>query len=304
MRNIIFACAITATLISGCHSSSKQTGDSTISDSAINDSTATNLVDTRFEVDSIVFNKQASTSIKSHIYVDWPCGNDSLAQSVKSAIAGLLADCYLPQTNGDDDCKKAYPIYKGSFLKGKQMIDYYGNGSAKYMKSSQDEQCAFMGNDSSDVPPYCNEIEIRKGEETNKYLTYDFTKYCELGGAHGSFSSYSINFDKRTRKLIKSAINPAKSKSMQAILRKGVMQYLKDCGEDVTDATLNSCLMLSDGNTIPLPEHSPWIANDSVNFVYQQYEIAPYAVGLISFKLPVKAIEPYLSKEMKAMLND
>lgn len=293
-----------AALISGCHSSSKHAGDSTITDSTIADSTYTNSANTRFEVDSITFTKQASSSIKGRIFIDYPCGNDNLAQSVKSTIAELLAACYLPQVNGDDDCKKAYPIYKGSCLKGQQMVNYYGNGIIKYMKSAQDEQREFMDDQSSELPSYYNEINIRKGEETGKYLTYDFTEECYLGGAHGSYYYYSVNFDKRTSKPIKRAINPAKVKSMQPILRKGVMQYLKDCNEDVTDANLNSFLMLPDGKTIPLPEHTPWITNDSIDFVYQQYEIAPYAVGLISFKLPVKDVEPYLTKEMEAIVKD
>ncbi len=303
-RLIIIPVCVLAAIFSGCHSSSKQASDSTATDSAIADSAYTNSANTRFDVDSITFNKQASSTIKCRIFIDYPCCDDSLAQSVKTTIAELLAACYLPQVNGDDDCKKAYPIYKGSCLTGQLMANFYGNGIIKYMKSAQDEQREFMDDQTSELPSYYNEINIRKGEETRKYLTYDFTEECYLGGAHGSYYYYSVNFDKRTAKPIKKAINPAKVKSMQSILRKGVMQYLKECNQDVTDANLNSFLTLSDGKTIPLPEHSPWITNDSIDFVYQQYEIAPYAVGLISFKLPIKDVEPYLTKEMKAILND
>lgn len=302
--NLYFACiiAISGCLIS-CHSSSKQAIDSTTEDSMVSDSIAIGSAsNTGLEVDSIIFSKKQSSTITCRICIDFPRGDGNLDNAVKSAIAQQLASCYLPQVNGDDNEKKAYPVYKGDPTEGKKMVDYYGNGIIRYLKSSQEEQMSYM-DEPTEKPSLCDEISIRKGAETGKYLTYDFTEYCDLGGAHGSFKSYSINIDKRTSKLITRAIDTRKMKSMQSILRKGVMQYLKECDESVNNDNLNSYLTL-DGNTIPLPEHSPWVENDSISFVYQQYEIAPYAMGLISFKLPIKEVAPFLTKEMKAMLKD
>ncbi|MBQ2333538.1 MAG: DUF3298 domain-containing protein, partial [Prevotella sp.] len=36
---------------------------------------------------------------------------------------------------------------------------------------------------------------------------------------------------------------------------------------------------------------------------YQQYEIAPYAAGIISFIIPYEKIMPYLVPEIKAVIE-
>jgi len=90
------------------------------------------------------------------------------------------------------------------------------------------------------------------------------------------------------------------------MIRRGIVNYFHDCGEtDANVSNINDYLMLPEESKgmIPLPVNTPHVDKDSVSFIYQQYEIASYAVGLVNFKVALKDIKPYLTKEGKAMVE-
>lgn len=62
-------------------------------------------------------------------------------------------------------------------------------------------------------------------------------------------------------------------------------------------------LIDEDVNHIPLPAWAPYLTHQGVAFAYQQYEIAPYAAGIISFIIPYEKIMPYLVPEIKAVIE-
>ena len=72
--------------------------------------------------------------------------------------------------------------------------------------------------------------------------------------------------------------------------------------EQITDAQLNDYLFIENG-IIPLPSSSPYLAKYGVHFIYQQYEIGPYAMGLVSFTVPLDKIKPYLTAEALKLLK-
>lgn len=81
---------------------------------------------------------------------------------------------------------------------------------------------------------------------------------------------------------------------MQPLLREGLATYLRDNGAETTiDDLLKSDTFISDGQ-IPLPSTNPYLTADGVKFVYQEYEIGPYAIGTPTFTIPLKDIQPFI----------
>lgn len=279
----------------GCKQSTpKQESDSISSDTIVFEARP-------LAVDSIKYSEETSDStIESFVCVDFPLGDDSLALAVKKFIGNELAKLYIPQKSGEDKYERKYPVYKGSVLKGQQMVNYYGKGTLQFFAESQKDMMEFLEQDGEDKPHYLEKINIRKAEDTPYYVTYSVTDESYEGGAHGSYSFYYVNISKRTNKPVYQMVDSTRVRDLQPLLRKGAIWYFKQCGEtNITDATLKNYLQLSDNGLIPLPEHTPWLKNDSLNFVYQQYEIASYAAGPVSFNIAYKDIEPYLTKEAK-----
>ena len=301
---IILILAITFT-ITGCKNTSQKQNTDTIPDSASQNipldtvATANTLGDT-LTTNRITYDKSQDSTIKSIIRLDYPTGNDSISIAVKTFLARQLASLYLPQTNGEDAYIHKYPVYKGSIFRGQQMVGHYGKGTLQYLSDSQKEMLKDMGDSADHIPFLNNETTLRKEEETADYITYRITRDTYLGGAHGSYLYYCVNISKHTLKPIEQTIDTTRLKALQPLLRKGICRYLRECGENVTNTNLNTYLFLPENELIPLPAFTPWLSKEGVNFVYQQYEIAPYALGLVSFTIPYKQIRTFFFKELKA----
>lgn len=238
------------------------------------------------------------SSLTCNISVDWPTENDALAMGVRQYIAEELAACYLPTMQEEDT--KAYPKYKGSTDDIRKMLDFYCQGTMKMLRETLTE---FKNDGREDLPQLACEIKIRKAAEKDKYVTYTITTYNYLGGAHPSSSGSSAIISKITNKEVKKIVDESQLKILQPLLRKGLVTYFKDCGEtDVTEETVKDLLLLT-GNLIPLPVSTPTLEADGVHFIYQQYEIAPYAVGMPEFVIAYKDIIPYLTQEAKDILQ-
>lgn len=124
-----------------------------------------------------------------------------------------------------------------------------------------------------------------------------------LGGAHGSSSIEVANILKPSGKRLTQTIDTLKLKEMQPMLRKGVLAYINaNSDSSITDSSLNDYLLI-EGNLIPLPATLPYLAADGLHFVYQQYEIAPYAMGIITFTVPYAEAKSFMTAEAKAQVE-
>ena len=284
--------------VMGCKTSTpKQTQDSIQTDSDT-------VLEQAFTVDSISFHETIDSSLECMIIVDYPHANDSLSAGVKKFIARELAALYMPKERTDDETViRKYPVYKGDLNNGKQVVDFYGKGTMKYLLDNRKEMEEFYTH-MDEFPLLYQKIKIGKWEGKPGYITYGITDERDMGGAHGSYNFYYVNISKKTYKPVDNMVDSTRIRALQPLLRKGVLWYLKECGEEtVTDATLNGYLILPKDSLIPLPVHTPWLQNDSLHFVYQQYEIASYAMGPVSFNIAYKDIKSFLTKEAKALLK-
>lgn len=248
---------------------------------------------------------QEDSTMEYALSVDYPQGDDSLAIGARQLVARELAALYMPQENEmEDEYRKRYPAYKGSIDNGQVLVDFYGKGSMGYLMDNRKEMRKLFG-EGEELPPLYQKATVCKVAETDRYVTFSITDEINMGGAHGAFRSHNVNLSKRTFAPVDHPVDTTQVKALQPLLRKGVLEYMKDAGEtDATDATLNNLLTLELNGLIPLPAHAPYAEGDSLCFVYQQYEIAPYAYGLVNFKIAYKDIKPYLSPEGKALFKE
>lgn len=265
-----------------------------------NDSIIVDSVDT-LAVDSIVYHATKDSTISSDIIVDFPQGSDSISIGVRSFIADKLAQLYLPLSCNPEASGK-YKPYNGDIDKTQAVVDYYGKGTLNYMISEQAEMIKLMSENESEgfiptIPRMNNELNIRKSYENDKYITYHITSYCYLGGAHGSLLDYSVNISKVSGKPLTETVDTLKTKDIQPLLRKGILSYIRKYDKNVNEKNLTSYLFIENG-IIPLPNNAPCLAEDGIHFAYQQYEIGPYAMGIIEFTIPYAEIKPYLCKEV------
>jgi hypothetical protein len=85
----------------------------------------------------------------------------------------------------------------------------------------------------------------------------------------------------------------------------GVLRYFKENNIEMnSDEELADYLQVEDINRIPLPANPPYLTTTGVMFCYTQYEIAPYAAGIISFEIPYDQILPFLTDEAKALIPE
>lgn len=290
--------ALVASIMMGCKASSTKA-------QAANDVKEAQAADTLVvSTDSCIL--QEGKIVQCAISVDYPTEPNELSKNIRTILNEELANLYLGNMNGDQIEKQE--SYKGDLANGNLVIEKYCKDNFAYLKSQM--------KDLKDADPRADanmsyDIRLNKEAETDSYVTYHCFSYVYLAGAHGSTFERSFNIVKATGKKLSQVVDTARVKDLQPILRKGVLSYLNQQSgnesqteneEQITDAQLNDYLFIENG-IIPLPSSSPYLAKDGVHFIYQQYEIGPYVMGLVSFTVPLEKIKPYLTGEALKLLK-
>lgn len=290
--------ALVASIMMGCKASSTKA-------QAANDVKEAQAADTLVvSTDSCIL--QEGEIVQCAISVDYPTEPNELSKNIRTILNEELANLYLGNMNGDQIEKQE--SYKGDLANGNLVIEKYCKDNFAYLKSQM--------KDLKDADPRADanmsyDIRLNKEAETDSYVTYHCFSYVYLAGAHGSTFERSFNIVKATGKKLSQVVDTARVKDLQPILRKGVLSYLNQQSgtesqteneEQITDAQLNDYLFIENG-IIPLPSSSPYLAKDGVHFIYQQYEIGPYVMGLVSFTVPLEKIKPYLTGEALKLLK-
>lgn len=290
--------ALVASIMMGCKASSTKA-------QAANDVKEAQAADTLVvSTDSCIL--QEGEIVQCAISVDYPTEPNELSKNIRTILNEELANLYLGNMNGDQIEKQE--SYKGDLANGNLVIEKYCKDNFAYLKSQM--------KDLKDADPRADanmsyDIRLNKEAETDSYVTYHCFSYVYLAGAHGSTFERSFNIVKATGKKLSQVVDTARVKDLQPILRKGVLSYLNQQSgnesqteneEQITDTQLNDYLFIENG-IIPLPSSSPYLAKDGVHFIYQQYEIGPYVMGLVSFTVPLEKIKPYLTGEALKLLK-
>ena len=135
-------------------------------------------------------------------------------------------------------------------------------------------------------PDYAMQYEyswnIRKIYETPKIVTYNANTYTYLGGAHGSSFNIGQTFNAETGAEIGlDMFRPDSLARVNNLIKAELMKYFNaTTAQELKDA------LLINPDTLPLPVAPLTLMPDGVSFIYQQYEIAPYAEGMPNGIIP------------------
>lgn len=281
MRFTLVAAGMALMALAGCTSRAAKSGTAAAEQDSVQQTAA-------FVTDSIAFCEQKDSTLKCSVVVDYPSGDDSLSVGVRRYVAGELARLFLPTMQEEDE---PAAVFKGTKADGKALVDFYGKLNFGYLKA-QYAELKDLG-----IAGLSYDLSIRKTGETDLYLTYETSCYVFLGGAHGSAVCYPVNIVRSTGKVLAATVDTLKQKALQPILRRGVKEYISKAeNRKIKDRDLQNMLFVEHG-IIPLPATVPVLTPEGLRFVYQQYEIGPYALGMVEFTVPYADVKSCLTKE-------
>jgi hypothetical protein len=110
------------------------------------------------------------------------------------------------------------------------------------------------------------------------------------GGAHGSFNIKHVNVD-----LIKvdtiSEQDIFVTDYKPVLTNKIVNRLMEKYGVSTPDSLVDAGLIFPEGI---VPNNNFWLDNDSIHYSYNQYEIAPYYLGVIDVAIPITDLKEIL----------
>lgn len=129
----------------------------------------------------------------------------------------------------------------------------------------------------------------------NQLLSIGVVQYDYTGGAHGYESENYLNLDLLgyDTLTINRLFETGSSESIKNIIFETLLKRYKVSSLD----ELNEVGFFNISE-IGLSENFK-LENDSLQFIYNQYEIAPYSMGRIKVKLSYKDLSPYIREEYK-----
>lgn len=183
---------------------------------------------------------------------------------------------FTPQENAK--VSVAYPVLSDTFL------------GALLKKQAFDRVEAFKAESlASRYPDDANEYTLETDymrEESTAYSTYVFSTYIYTGGAHGNQFRSTVTFDK-AGKLI--SLDTLFTDTQAALLV--ISEYAK---QERAGTEFNSDMWLS-GLDPSVDVYNRYIVrDDSLEFLFDPYEIAPYSSGLQKIIIPKSVYQAYL----------
>ena len=139
------------------------------------------------------------------------------------------------------------------------------------------------------------ESEVTQVWQTPKLLTLWLSGYTyAAGAAHGMPWNAGKTFDLVNLRVL--TLDDIIAKAGQKAVLKMVVKELKEEYADAWD-------MNNPDSSIGFPGAAPSLREEGVSFDYGAYEIGPYAMGMPSVVLPYEKLKPYLTDEVKQLLE-
>ena len=253
-------------------------------------------------LDTISFERNDSMA-EASLSVQWPIeGNEELVKSVRKFICQV---CNIKDKN-----------FKGDKKDFKDIVEADYNGLVEEWHG------AYADSEDGSGPPFLSGTSVVKLAETEMFVTFYAELFGYTGGAHGFATHVGKSFRKSDGKEIgyemeydqdsfdakmknQTMFADTKSSKLYALIKDGVKRYFKKCQQPIADDNeLSDFLQVDNINRIPLPANAPYLTETGVVFCYTQYEIGPYAAGMITFEVPYAKIRPFLTEEVKALIPE
>lgn len=137
---------------------------------------------------------------------------------------------------------------------------------------------------------YFAEITVTELYTSPKHICFEMRQYLFTGGAHGYGTTSFMNIDPQTGKELTAEQLFKNNKEFAEFAEKKFRIQQKIANEE----SINDTGFWFDNEEFYLPE-SVGFTQDSLIFVYNQYDIASYAEGPIELKIDMKEASPFLN---------
>ena len=244
--------------------------------------------------------------------VELPMGSDAVSQAIRQQLITILGERLTHVTSFEGE--QFYAPFTGNTNNVEEMMGYYckntmslldslatsdANDRIRYIMEDEELSEEEKANRIAEIPGWEYEYRLELVADTTNYIVFLSQDYLYMGGAHGGVGGDGdLTFAKETGKLVKEFLNPACVADIQPLLIEGLLSYFAVEDEQITEDELFDILQI-EGRQIPLPSFAPYPTKDGLVFVYQQYEIASYAVGMPSFTVAYDKLLPYLTPEAR-----
>lgn len=297
LKTIVPALMTGALLASACVNGDKRQAASTPETEEAEQEQAF-VTDSLYWVDSLSLEGNKATA---SIYGRYPTGGRAqLQDSVRLWIAERLSYGGYGDGRAQFDYDASL-LADGNALVAKAGRSYMDSARADFERFGQDTMFAGAHNIT-----YEYVYSFTPAFSSDSLLTYNFSGYAYLGGAHGSSVGAGQTFAVSTglRLDASNMFLPENKARLRDLLSAGLWeQYFGPAvsGDDVT--SLSDALLIN-ADTLPMPAFPPLCLKTGVVFTYQQYEIACYAAGMPSCVLPYKEVKPLMRPEVARLLPE
>ena len=200
-------------------------------------------------------------------------GEEEPSEKINKAITGfIIASLYM----GDDESGPSATTISDAAI---QFIEMYRTHSAEF----PDMQLEYFA-----------EINIQETYITPNFLSLEMRQYQFTGGAHGYGSTHFMNFDPQTGLELTLEELFADIDGFTDLAE----NKFKEIHEIPQEDDINSTGFWFDDDKFYLPETVGFLEN-SIVFIYNQYDIASYAAGPIELEIPLKEVTPYLANPLQ-----
>ena len=223
-----------------------------------------------------------------YIYIDQPADSitNLINQRINRTVLGEVYEKLAPEVAVDSFVNQYIRFYKGEVKK------YY------------DEELK-QGNSPKELPHWFNydhDVKSEMTQDSPHLLNYRATVFSYQGGAHPNEWEHWLCFNPATGQQIQ--INEVIQKKAEEKVKELVKRELvKHMANIFTDKEINSVedlkkLELPSFDNLFIPENFQ-LTNDSIKFLYNKYDIAPYVFGKFIVTLSRKEVEPFMIQESK-----
>lgn len=195
---------------------------------------------------------------------------------------------------GDEDVSEKINMKIKNFIYSSLLM---GEDTIPTAKSIQEAATGFIevyNADKDQFPDmageYFAEISVNEIYTSKEHLCFEMRQYLFTGGAHGYGTTSFLNIDPKTGEEFTSKELFKNNKDFTSFAEKKFREQQKIA----KDQSINENGFWFEDDAFYLPE-SVGFTQDSLIFVYNQYDIASYADGPIELKIALKEAKPFLS---------
>lgn len=183
--------------------------------------------------------------------------------------------------------------YDGDPRDMKSLVHFYGEAKADSLRAALEDP-----NPGVEVE---FEATMTKAYETDRFITYTLCTYIGLGGAHPLTTEEGATFRKSDgRRLDWNIVRCNMSVELNDVIKGSLMDYtgMKD------DEELEQLMSMAgvDIYNLPLPKNPPYLLENGVAFIYQQYEIMSYAMGMPADTIAYDRMRPLLTRTAQKLI--